>query len=164
MSALESFNMRPMQILSTAPLVEKFRSGTFKDEEAGSYFFGFMILTSASWFLAYGEWTVWDFTETLGNVAITILGIHYLKSKNGDTFGNGFLNKYFALGWVISVRLFLTSLPIIVMIYSTIAIVGARDLPGPLGAIFGMTFSLLFYRWLGAEFTRAQRVNSDFVA
>jgi hypothetical protein len=153
-----------MQILTTAPLVEKFRSGKFKDDEVGSYFVGFMILTSASWFLAYGEWAFWGFMETLGNLAITILGIHYLKSKNGDTFGNGFLNKYFALGWVISVRLFLCALPALVMVYAILSLVGARDLPGPLSAIFGLTFSILFYRWLGAEFTRAQRADSNPVA
>lgn len=150
-----------MQTLTTAPLVEKFRAGTFKDDEIGPYFFASMILTSASWFLAYGEPTRWDFVETLANVAITILGIHYLKSKNGDTFGNGFVNKYFALGWVISVRLFLFALPAMVMVYAILSIMGGDNLPGPLSTIFGITFSLLFYRWLGAEFARAQRADGD---
>ena len=150
-----------MQILATAPLVEKFRTGTFKDDEVGSYFFAFMILSSASWLLAVGERTSWDIVETLANVAIAILGIHYLKSKNGDTFGNGFINKYFTLGWVISVRLFLLALPAFAMVYAILSLMGGRDLPGPLSTIFGITFSLLYYRWLGTEFDRAQRTGGD---
>ena len=150
-----------MQILSTAPLVEKFRRGTFKDDEIGAYFLAAMIFAAVFCLLPSGEWTRWDFLEALADIAITVLGIHYLKSNNGNTFGNDFLNKYFALGWVVGVRVSLFAIPAWVVIYATLSIMGGHRLPEALGTIFSITISLLFYRWLGAEFVRAQRTGDS---
>ena len=85
-----------MQIIIIKPLVERFRAGTFKDEEVGPYFFAYSILEAVMWMFAYGEATVWDVAGSIATIIITIFGVLHLKNQNQGSFGNGFLNRYFA--------------------------------------------------------------------
>jgi len=149
-----------LQIITIKPLVEKFRTGTFKDEEAWPYFLAYTVLEAVMLVFAYGEATRWDQAGSIATIIITIFGILHLKKQNRDSFGNGFLNKYFALGWVITVRIFLISIPIAVVLFGLAAILGGEEAFGPAGAIFVVTFGVSFYWWLGVVIAKSQHKGS----
>ena len=64
-----------MQILSAAPLVEKFRTDSFDESEIGPYVIAFVVFESVIWALAYGEATIWSILSSIAVIIITIFGI-----------------------------------------------------------------------------------------
>ena len=138
-----------MQILSAAPLVEKFRSDSFEESEIGPYVIAFVVFESVIWALAYGEATAWNILSSIAVIIITIFGILYLKKQNGDTFGGGFLLKYFSLGWVVTIRLLLLAIPVGVVLFGLGMIVGGDRSIEPVGAIFVIALTIAEYVWLG---------------
>ena len=49
-------------------------------------------------------------------IPISILGILYAYSCNGGDKGENFLVKYFAIGWVVTIRLFIIFLPLMILL------------------------------------------------
>ena len=72
-----------------------------------------------------------------------------LKKQNGNTFGGGFLLKYFSLGWVVTIRLLLLAIPAGVVLFGLGVIVGGVRSIEPVGAIFVIAFTIADYVWLG---------------
>jgi len=128
------------------------RAEEFADGEIAPYFFAYAILESVMWIFAFGEANPWDIAASVASVVITVFGILYLKKKNGDTFGNGFLNKRFALGWVIGVRIILIVIPSAVALFAVATIIGGEGAVDPAGALFVIMVEVLFYWWLGQLF------------
>lgn len=146
-----------MQIITTKPLIEQFRAGTFKDEEVGPYFFAYMILDAVLLAFFNREATPWDVAGSIATIIITLFGILYLKKQNRGSFGNGFLNRYFALGWVLTIRMLLVSVPLAVVLFAVALIVGGERAYAPAGAIFVVAFGVVFYLWLGHAFAESQQ-------
>lgn len=105
---------------------------------------------------AYGDGTYWEKAGSIATVIITIFGVLHLKNQNQGSFGNGFLNKYFALGWVITIRLLLIAIPVAVILFALAVIVGGGEAVAPAGAIFTIAFEVLFYWWLGIVIGESQ--------
>ena len=150
-----------MQIISAQPLIDKFRDGTFKEAEVGPYFMAYMILTAAVMGLAFGGPNPWDIAGGVASVVITIFGVLHLKKKNGETFGDLFVSKYFCLGWVITVRMLLLAIPAAVVLFAFASIIGGADAINPAGAIFTIALEILFYWWLGSLFAQSNNSNSE---
>ena len=136
-----------MQYVSAEPLINQFQRGIYKDEEAGSYFMAHMILTSIVMSCIYLEYSFIEMFLGLISVIITIFGVLYLKKKNNDSYGNQFLVKYMALGWVVGVRLLLIAVPVIVLI-SVLEAFFPR-ISDSLYCGFTIFIELGFYWWLG---------------
>lgn len=102
-----------MQMLSAQPLIDKFRSGSFEESEVGPYFVATLILQSLAIGSSYDLWTIY---HTIANLAVTTFGLLYARKRNGNTFGDGFLSKWFSLAWVVSVRLALLMTPILFLL------------------------------------------------
>ena len=150
-----------MEIIRIKPLVERFRNGTFTDEEVGPYFLAYVILETVSHALPYTEFTLWDVVGSIATVVITIFGILHLRTQNRGTFGNGFLNKYFALGWVIAVRTILIALPLGVLVIFFTQSVGGEAAVAPMAAIFVIALGVFFYWWLGLAFAKSQPATAQ---
>lgn len=150
-----------MQILSAQPLIERFRNGTFEDSEVEPYFMAYMIFMAIMWLFAFGEANPWEIATGVASVVITIFGVLHLKRQNDDSFANQFLAKYFALGWVITVRMLLISIPSMVVFFSLAAIVGGNDAFAPMGALFTIAFEILFYWWLGLLIAQSNHRPSE---
>jgi len=150
-----------MQIVSLKPLVERFRAGTFRDEEVGPYFLAYVILEASMWIFAYGEFDPWNLVGSMANVIITLLGVLHLKKRNRGSFGNGFLNRYFALGWVIAVCMLLIGIPLGVGVFALSSAVAGEELFPAVGLIFNVVFAVLFYWWLGVAFAESQRDDRE---
>lgn len=152
-----------MQVISAAPLVQKFRDGTFEQSEVGPYFMAYMIFMAVMWIFAFGEPNPWDIAAGLASVVITVFGVLHLKRQNLDTFGNDFVYKYFCLGWVITVRMLLLVIPAAVVIFALASIVGGDDALSPAGALFTIGFEIVFYWWLGSLFAQSNQPPSEQV-
>ncbi|WP_347441839.1 hypothetical protein [Rubritalea sp.] len=150
-----------MQIISAAPLIDKFQNSTFKQSEVGPYFMAYMIYMAVGWIFAFGEPNLWDIAAALASVVITVFGLLHLKSKNLDTFDNNFVIKYFCLGWVITVRMLLLVIPAAVVIMALASIVGGDDALSPAGALLIIGFEIVFYWWLGLLFEQSNQPQSE---
>jgi len=150
-----------MQVISAQPLIEKFQTDTFEESEVGSYFMAYMIFMSVAYAFVFGEPNPWDIATGVASVVITIFGVLYLKAQNEDSFGNQFLSKYFCLGWVITVRMFLLAIPAMVVLFAFASIVGGHNAIDPMGALFTIAFEILFYWWLGSLIAQSNKPKSE---
>lgn len=150
-----------MQIISAAPLVEKFQNGTFEESEVGPYFMAYMVFIAVAWVFAFGEPNSWDVAARLASVVITVFGVLHLKGQNQGTFGNRFVSKYFCFGWVITVRMVLLAIPAAVALFAMASIVGGDDAIDPAGALFTIAFEILFYWWLGLLFAESNKSRGE---
>lgn len=150
-----------MQILSAKPLIEEFRSGDFWESDVEPYFMAYIILTALVMGFAFSDANPWGIAAGAASVVITVFGALHLKRQNGDTFGNQFLAKYFALGWVITVRMILLSIPAAVVLFAFASIVGGVSATDPMGAIFTIAIHILFYWWLGLLYAEAQNPQAE---
>lgn len=150
-----------MQFLSATPLVKQFRNGSFEDAEVEPYFLANMVVTAITWCFAYEQADFWNIGSSMACVVITIFGILYLKEKNGGTFGNGFLVKYFSLGWVVAVRVLLLSIPAMVVLYALTSVLNTHDPSGPIAALSIISSEIAFFLWLGSLLAKANSLQED---
>ena len=148
-----------MQLLSAKPLIEQFRQGTFRDEQIGPYFIAYVVLESVGYLVASIGSSEWDIAAAAAGVVITVFGVLYLKRMNGDTFGHQFLQKWFALGWVIAVRVLLIAIPAAVMWISTAVVIGGEDAIAPASAVFSILAQVGVFWWIGSLIQQAKRTE-----
>ena len=153
-----------MQFISAEPLVGKFRSGTFEEAEVGPYFMLYMVLTAIAGALYVREVDAWDIASGIASIPITFLGLLYLKEKNGGTFGNQFLAKYFSLGWVVALRMLLIGIPAMIAVIAIATITGGDKAVAPASCLFFIAFEVAFYGWLGELIRRSQGMAPAVVA
>lgn len=150
----------PVQFLSAEPLIEKYRNGTFQEEEVAPYFMAYVILMALASAFAWGEMTAWSFASGVAYIMITIFGVLHLKKQNNESYGNGFLSKYFTLGWVITFRMLLLSVPVGVVFVGLASIAGGDDALEPAFAILTIAYTALFYWWLGELIAESNQAPS----
>jgi hypothetical protein len=152
-----------MQFISAKPLIKSFCDGTFQEEDVGPYFMAYVILAALVMGVTFGETNPWDVAAGIASIVITIFGVLHLKRQNGETFGNRFVLKYLALGWVVSVRMILISIPVTVVLLAFVTLLGGIKALHPMGAIFTIAYSVLFYWWLGLLIAESNIPNSEQV-
>lgn len=150
-----------MQFISAKPLIEKYHSGTFHDADVAPYFMASTILMAIVTGFAIGDINPWSIASGFASIVITIMGVLHLKKQNNDTFGNGFLSKYFSLGWVVTFRMLLLAIPVGVVTFALASIVGGDDAIDPCGAVFTIGFEVLFYWWLGLLISEANEPKTE---
>lgn len=92
------------------------------ESETFKYVFANLLVYSLT-MLPLLENNIWDFYSGIIMAVITMVGTYYLYKCNKGASGNNFLQKYFALGWVVSIRwIVLIMLPIMTIFYIGIAI------------------------------------------
>ena len=64
----------------------------------------FAAVTSISPFMQLPGPNVWDVLQALWSIALALGGTIYIYWKNGSAEGSFFLQRYFAVGWVVGVR------------------------------------------------------------
>lgn len=118
-----------------------------------------MVYFSVMSILVFGEFERWDFMAGIACVVITIFGVLYLQRQNDHSYGNLFFPKYFCLGWVVTVRMTLLSIPTIVVLYALASILGDREVLNPAGAIFTIGYEIIFFWWLGSLIAESNRAG-----
>ena len=144
-----------MHFISAKPLIEKFRNGTFEETEVGPYFMINMIVLALILIPVANERDLWMTASGIASVVITICGVLYLKKKNGNSYGNHFLSKYYMLGWVTCIRMILLTVPIAFGLCFLGKMIGANEVLCIFGAIFVILLELAYYWWLGRLFEKS---------
>lgn len=74
------------------------------DREVLPYLVVFVGLVVAVGYIPQPVANLWDALGAVWNVAVSVLGTIYIYQQNGGAGGQYFLQRYFALGWVVSIR------------------------------------------------------------
>ena len=95
------------------------------EREALPYLVVSVALNSAVAFIPQTTHNVWDGLGAASSVLLAVVGTIYIYRQNGGAEGQHFLQRYFAVGWVVSVRWFAVLILVTVAFYGTLAAVGA---------------------------------------
>ena len=96
------------------------------EREAFRYFLANSILVAIVMEVPKEDWNTWDAVGAVATVIVTILGLIYCYRSNGGDAGQAFLSRVIAIMWVVTIRIFVASIPI------ALAILGVADLVGAL--------------------------------
>jgi hypothetical protein len=99
--------------LATRPLSER---------EALPYLVVYVVLYSVAAYVPLTEFTVWDTVEGACSVLIAAIGTIYIYRQNGGANGQHFLQRYFAIGWVVTVRWLAVVLLLVLAPYVALAV------------------------------------------
>ena len=121
----------------------------------------YVILMSIVTGFAFDESTPWSIASGFASVVITIMGVLHLKKQNNDSFGDGFISKYFSLGWVVTFRMLILSIPAVVVFFAVASILGGHNAIDLAGAVFTIAAEILFYWWLGLLFAESNSLRSE---
>lgn len=70
------------------------------------------------------EWNVWDYACVALSTTLAIFGTIHVYRCNGGEHGRHFLQRYFALGWVVMIRLVVFATPVLVLVVSIMEAMG----------------------------------------
>ena len=116
------------------------------DREVLPYLLIFMGLTTLVAVFPPPSMNVWDYAIGLGTVVLTFIGTVYAYRCNNGAQGQHFLQRYFALGWVIVVRLLAVTLPLTFVLF---AILSTPDGTTWHMAVLTAVVGFVFYQRLG---------------
>ena len=85
-------------------LKQRLTTTALTDREVLPYFVIFLSLISALWFIPASTQNVWDHATTGVSTLLSVFGTIWLYQRNGGAAGHHFLQRYFAVGWVVAVR------------------------------------------------------------
>jgi hypothetical protein len=106
-------------------LKTKLAAGPLSEREALPYLVVYVALHSVIGYIPQTTYNVWDGLGAVRSVLLAALGIIYIYRQNGGGEGQHFLQRYFAVGWVVSIRWFAILLPAFFVFRGTLAAVGA---------------------------------------
>ncbi len=84
-----------------------------------------VVLVSAVAYIPQTMLNVWDGLGAVCSVLLAAVGTLYIYRQNGGAEGQHFLQRYFAVGWVVTVRWLVGLILVLVAFYATLAAVGA---------------------------------------
>ena len=74
------------------------------DREVLPYLVVFVGLSPAVCYLPETIVDLWDGLDAVWSILLAVVGTIYIYSKNGGAIGQHFLQRYLALGWVVTIR------------------------------------------------------------
>ncbi len=94
-------------------LKSKLRAAPLSERELLPYFLIFLLASEfASLIPSPPTTNFWDYANVLYGATLTFLGTLYVYRLNSGNDGNYFLQRYLALGWVITIRVLAVASPI----------------------------------------------------
>ena len=95
------------------------------EREAFPYLVVFVALSSAGAYIPQTTQNLWDGVGAVWSVLLAVVGTIYIYRQNGGASGQHFLQRYFAVGWVVAIRWLVVFILAAVVFYATLAAVGA---------------------------------------
>ncbi len=150
-----------MHHLSTSLLIERFRKHQFQDYEIAPYFVVTTMLHTIAMSFFPGFSSTLDIISSIILILGTYAGIMHVRNKNGGTFGNGYINKWYTLGWVTFVRTVLIGFPIIIVL----ALIGSaidHQVGTQIASLaFTIIIQFIYYYWLGELVAKTNTTDLD---
>ena len=131
-------------------LENKISNNELTEKEGFSYLLAYSILSLfALAFAANKSGGLMMLAEFAISVLITIWGLRTIYEVNYEIDGKDFLKRYFAITWVIGMRLFIVLIPLSIILgifYGMFAVANNIDIhqPNPQWGIVGITFNAVF--------------------
>jgi hypothetical protein len=94
------------------------------DRETLPYLVIYSALMSAAWLIPVPSLNLWDIVTAIWGIALAVFGTIYIYRQNGGDRGNHFLQRYFALGWVVAIRWVAGFIPCALAFHGVIAFTG----------------------------------------
>jgi len=116
------------------------------EREALSYLLVYLVLAAATTVFPMETMNSWDYIIALGVLVLTVAGTVYAYQCNGGANGSHFLQRYFAIGWVVAVRWAAAVVPLFIVL---MAILGAPEDTNWHIALYFVIVGALFYQRLG---------------
>lgn len=98
------FRGRGMYFWRIDLLKANLRRKPLSDRESLPYLVASITLMTIGGSLPFQSFNVWDRLGSLWTIALAILGTIYIFHQNGGSEGRYFLQRYFAIGWVVGIR------------------------------------------------------------
>lgn len=95
------------------------------EREALPYLVVFVALSTAVAYIPLTTYNIWDGLGAVCSVLLATVGTIYIYRQNGGAEGQHFLQRYFAVGWVVTIRWLAVLILVAVAFYGTLATVGA---------------------------------------
>jgi hypothetical protein len=83
------------------------------DREALPYLVVFVALSAVASYFPQEAQNVWDRLEAVLSLLLSTFGTIYIYYRNGGANGQHFLQRYLAIGWVVTIRL----VPILILVF-----------------------------------------------
>ncbi|MBI2929570.1 MAG: hypothetical protein HYY24_28230 [Verrucomicrobia bacterium] len=103
--------------MATRPLSER---------EALPYLVVFLALSTAVGYIPETVFNIWDGFGAAWSVLLAVIGTIYIYHQNGGAKGQHFLQRYFAIGWVVAIRW------LVIIVLAAFAFVGVLEFVGVL--------------------------------
>ena len=91
------------------------------EREALSYLIVSTALTAVTAFIPATMNNIWDVLGAAWGVLLGVMGTLYIYRRNGGAAGQHFLQRYFAVGWVVSLRWLVVIVLVAVGFFATLA-------------------------------------------
>lgn len=102
-------------------LKSDFKEGLVTEKSILHYLIAYTILVGIA-LIPFGDTNQFDVLTAISLIPVSIIGIQYAYASNNGEQGSDFLAKYFAIGWVISVRFIAAIIPLMFVIGLTFAV------------------------------------------
>lgn len=107
-------------------LKERLAEAPLSPREELPYVIAYVVLSTGAMYIPYGDAQIPQAADGVAATAIAVAGTLYVYHQNGGADGRFFLQRYFALGWVIAVRFVAALLGIYVAYGVALAVAGAE--------------------------------------
>jgi hypothetical protein len=109
--------------------IEKLKSEmaarSLSEREALPYLVVFVALVTVVGYIPKPTPNLWDGLEAVWSVLLAVVGSIYIYRQNGGANGQHFLQRYFAVGWVVTLRWLVVIILAAIAFYAVLAAVGA---------------------------------------
>lgn len=99
-------------------------SRPLSERETLPYLVTFVALSSAALCLPQELANTRDYLGAVWTLLLAIFGTIYIYRRNGGAEGSHFLQRYFAIGWVVTVRWLVVTIPVVVAYYGVLVVAG----------------------------------------
>ena len=96
------------------------------EREALPYLVVFVGLSAAVGYIPQTMSNVWDGLGAAWSVALAVVATIYIYRRNGGADGQHFLQRYFAIGWVVAIRWLVIIIFAAIAFYAALTAVGVE--------------------------------------
>lgn len=96
-------------------LKSDFNEGAVTEKSILKYLIAYTILVGLV-MIPYGETNQFDMFSAALRIPLSVFGLLYVYACNGGDSGDNFIAKYFAIGWVITIRFIAVIIPLAVIV------------------------------------------------
>src|SRR5262245_4674371 len=114
----------PMYFWRIEKLKKQMAARPLSEREVLPYLVVFVALSVAVVYIPQAPLNVWDGLGAVWSVLLAVVGSIYIYRQNGGPGGQHFLQRYFAVGWVVTLRWLVGLIGPGVAFYGTLAALG----------------------------------------